>query len=448
MPAIRHSRLGLATAAALLALTTTALTGAPASANPLGEKASLQAPAAVLPGLTSTAPLPTAAGISKALAGPLSDPGLGGTPHVEVVDAITGRILLDRLGQAPAIPASTMKLLTASAALLVLGPRTRFTTRVLAYGPDIYLVGGGDPTLSTQPLLAGAYPATADLTALARSVAGSHKTIRNVIGVGNLYGGPDDAIGWSPSYLADGEVARVRSLTVDEAKFSPGLGPSVRYDDPVLSAAQTFQAALVAAGAQAGPASVGAAPRAAKVIASVSSPPVSALIERMLNYSDDDVAEGLGRQVAIRSGLPPTFAGTGTALGRVARRLGMPGVTSINDASGLSRADALSPAALTTLLRAAAQGPDQQLRALLPALPTAGFSGTLAARFTVDASAGVGSVRAKTGWLNGAAGLAGLVTTADGRLLIFAALAPATIRSAGEAALDRLAGTLAECGCR
>ena len=341
-----------------------------------------------------------------------------------------------------------MKLLTASAALSVLGPRTRFTTRVLAAGPDIYLVGGGDTTLSTQPLLTGAYPATADLTALARTVASSHKTIRSVIGVGNLYGGPDEAIGWSPSYLADGEVARVRSLVVDEAKLSPGLGPSVRHDDPVLSAAQSFQAALVAAGAQAGPATVGVAPSSAKVIASVSSPPVSALIERMLNYSDDDVAEALGRQIAIRSGLPPTFAGAGLALGRFGSRLGLPGVTSINDASGLSRANALAPAALTTLLRAAVQGPHTELRALLPALPTAGFSGTLAARFTIDASAGVGRVRAKTGWLNGAAGLAGLVTTAGGRLLIFAALAPATDRSAGEAALDRLAGTLATCGCR
>jgi D-alanyl-D-alanine carboxypeptidase/D-alanyl-D-alanine-endopeptidase (penicillin-binding protein 4) len=57
-------------------------------------------------------------------------------------------------------------------------------------------------------------------------------------------------------------------------------------------------------------------------------------------------------------------------------------------------------------------------------------------------------VRAKTGWLNGAVALAGVVTTASGRLLIFAALAPATGRGAGEAALDRIAAALASCGCR
>ena len=66
-----------------------------------------------------------------------------------MIDALTGRVLLDHRGGVPAIPASTQKLLTAAAALLVLGPRTRLTTRVLASGPDLYLVGGGDPTLTT-----------------------------------------------------------------------------------------------------------------------------------------------------------------------------------------------------------------------------------------------------------------------------------------------------------
>jgi D-alanyl-D-alanine carboxypeptidase/D-alanyl-D-alanine-endopeptidase (penicillin-binding protein 4) len=180
----------------------------------------------------------------------------------------------------------------------------------------------------------------------------------------------------------------------------------------------------------------------------VDSPPVSALLERMLNFSDADIAESLGRQVAAHLGLPPTFAGTQAALGQVARRLGMPAGETISDASGLSRTDAVAPAALTTLLRQAAYGRFPQLRALIPALPVAGFTGTLAARFTTDAPAGVGRVRAKTGWLNGAAGLAGIVTTSGGRLLIFAALTPGQVRGSAEAALDRIAGALAACGCR
>ncbi len=266
--------------------------------------------------------------------------------------------------------------------------------------------------------------------------------------MGSAYGGPDLAPGWPAYYLVEGEVARVRSLEVDEGRFEPGLLQIGRHDDPVLAAAQTFHDALASAGVRTGPAIVGTVPAGARLIASVASPPVSALVERMLNYSDADLAEGLGRQVAIRSGLPPTFAGVAEALGRVARRLGLPAGQTISDASGLSRTDAIAPAALTTLLRQAAVGPYPQLRPLPAALPIAGFTGTLALRFTSDAPGGLGHVRAKTGWLNGVSALAGLVTTANGRLLIFAALAPAPARGAGEAALDRIAATLAGCGCR
>jgi D-alanyl-D-alanine carboxypeptidase/D-alanyl-D-alanine-endopeptidase (penicillin-binding protein 4) len=408
------------------------------------------APAPVLAGLSNSASPPTPAGVARALAAPLADPALGVDPHIEVIDGLTGQVLLDRRGDVPAIPASTEKLLTAAGALMVLGPTARLTTRVFASGADLYLVGGGDPTLTTQPLVTG-YPTAADLTALARAAARSLRPgsrVGRIVGVGDAYTGPDLAPGWSPYYLTEGEVARVRSLEVDEGRESPGLLQIPRVDDPVLAAAQAFRNALTSAGVPTGAATVGSAPPGARLVASVQSPPVSALVERMLNYSDADIAESLGRQIAAHSGLPPTFAGTAAALTKVARELGLPAGESISDASGLSRTDAVAPAALTTLLRQAAYGPFPQLRALPAALPTAGFTGTLALRFTSDAPAGLGHVTAKTGYLNGAVALAGYVTTTDGRLLIFAALTPAPGRGAGEAALDRMAGALAGCGCR
>ena len=166
-------------------------------------------------------------------------------------------------------------------------------------------MGGGDPTLSTQPRCTG-YPTVASLPALARAVAErlpAGLEIAHVVGSGNRYGGPEQAAGWSDSYLADGEVAPVRSLIADEDKATPGLGPSVRAGDPVVAATQTFQAELGSLGARVAgaQATTGALPPAAKLLASVVSPPVSALVERMLTYSDDDVAEGLGRQVALRA---------------------------------------------------------------------------------------------------------------------------------------------------
>jgi D-alanyl-D-alanine carboxypeptidase/D-alanyl-D-alanine-endopeptidase (penicillin-binding protein 4) len=391
--------------------------------------------------------MPTAAGLARALAGPLADPGLGVGPHVEVIDALTGTVLLNRLGTAATIPASTQKLVTAAAALTVLGPRTRFTTRVMSAGSTIYLVGGGDPTLSAQPALTG-YPLSADLSELARAVAKRHQPVGQIVAVAPDYGGPEQAEGWNDSYLGDGQVARVRSLLVDEAKVAPGVGPGVRFSDPVLAAAQAFKAALATAGVTAGAASTGALPAGATLVAAVKSPPVSALVERMLTYSDADVAEGLGRQVAMKLHKPPTFAGVGQALTQVAHQLGLPMGSHFSDASGLSRTDALAPSTLTALLRLAVLGKQPELRTLLTAVPIAGFTGTLATRYSGVAAAGAGLVRAKTGWLNGAAALAGVVTTADHRQLIFAADAPTYARYSGETALDRLAAALTACGCR
>jgi D-alanyl-D-alanine carboxypeptidase/D-alanyl-D-alanine-endopeptidase (penicillin-binding protein 4) len=60
-------------------------------------------------------------------------------------------------------------------------------------------------------------------------------------------------------------------------------------------------------------------------------------------------------------------------------------------------------------------------------------------------------LRAKTGTLEGVSALAGLVRTADGRLLAFDLTAdrvPPGANRKAEAALDALAGALAGCGCR
>ena len=57
-------------------------------------------------------------------------------------------------------------------------------------------------------------------------------------------------------------------------------------------------------------------------------------------------------------------------------------------------------------------------------------------------------VRAKTGSLSGVNAMAGELLTRDGRLLVFAVMAkgaPSTL--AARAALDRVAATLAACGC-
>ena len=71
-----------------------------------------------------------------------------------------GRVVDTYDADTPRIPASTTKLITALAALEILGGDYQFKTRLLVSGEvhestlhgDLYLVGGGDPTLSTNDL--------------------------------------------------------------------------------------------------------------------------------------------------------------------------------------------------------------------------------------------------------------------------------------------------------
>ena len=123
----------------------------------LGETAA-QYPPVPMPALrplTPTAPVPTAAGITQALADQLESPALGDVTGV-VIDSSAPRgvePLWERDGGRAMVPGSTTKLLTAAAALLSMNPTDRLATRVVP-GPDpgsVVLVGSGDPTLTALP---------------------------------------------------------------------------------------------------------------------------------------------------------------------------------------------------------------------------------------------------------------------------------------------------------
>jgi D-alanyl-D-alanine carboxypeptidase/D-alanyl-D-alanine-endopeptidase (penicillin-binding protein 4) len=108
-----------------------------------------------LPGRAAdTLPPPVAAALARA-----GLPESAVAVWVQAVDA--PRPQLAHRAELPMNPASVMKLLTAWAALDVLGPAYTWTTRVAAEAPlpsdgrlagDLYLVGGGDPVLSHERL--------------------------------------------------------------------------------------------------------------------------------------------------------------------------------------------------------------------------------------------------------------------------------------------------------
>lgn len=407
------------------------------------------------PGTTATAldvpdvlsPLGSSTGqderaIDSALNIDIHAPALG-TISALVVDAATGRELFARLPNTPMAPASTAKLLTATAALTELKPTDTLTTGVVRTGNTLWLVGGGDVTLTAhrQP----GYPATATLTDLAV------RTVAAVTGSGpwhlrydtSAWSGPVLAHGWSATYLSAGNVSRLTPLEVDAGRLSAGQ-TAPRTNDPARQAAAAFRQALRRAGLDVrGRPSPGTAPAAGLGVAAVESPPISALVQRMLTVSDNDLAEALGRAIARHDGQPATFTGAAAAVTAAVRRLGIPTAgLHLYDASGLSRDDRVSARTLVGVLTRAQHLP--ALAPLLAGLPVAGFTGTLADRYRHGINrAGAGVVRAKTGTLAGVNTLAGQVVDADGRLVVFALLADhVPLPSAGEQALDRLAADL------
>lgn len=69
-----------------------------------------------------------------------------------VIELPSGRILYDKNGIEPLIPASNMKLIVLAAAIDTLGKDYEFTTVLAIKGTDLVIIGGGDPTLGDEKL--------------------------------------------------------------------------------------------------------------------------------------------------------------------------------------------------------------------------------------------------------------------------------------------------------
>lgn len=422
----------------------------------------------VLGGVTG-GPLPASSGLGTALGGLLSSSALGRGVAAVVADT-AGQVVYARNGSEMAAPASTEKVATAIAALDVLGPGAQFSTRVVSgRGDSIVLVGGGDPTLTAGPAPSSDYPQPASLQDLAAQTARALKAEhRSRIQLGydtSLYTGTGMAPGWPESYITSGDVTQITSLEVDQGRLTAAGTPEDADDpvnfrrrstDPVGMAVSAFAAFLHGDGITVtGSPAAAAAPARAPVLGSVSSPRLSAMVEWMMQESNNVIAENLARHVAIAMGDPASFAGAATAETAVLRRLGSgPGVQ-LSDGSGLSPADKIAPKALVRLLTVAASPRHAALRAAVTGLPVAGFSGTLSAGQSVFGAIGGsarGVVRAKTGNLTTVAALAGFAYDRDGRLLVFvfnAASIPnaADLQSAANT-INAAATALATCGCR
>ena len=417
--------------------------------------------------LSAAAAVPAGPALAARLNETLKADG-GGTFTGVVQDAATGRVLFERAADEARVPASNMKLLTASAALRVLGPDHQFSTRVVA-GPtpgSVVLTGGGDVLLSAGESDPGAVLGRAGLATLAQATVralkddGATGTV-SVLLDDSLFSGPPLSPAWSPEDVAAGEMAPLYPLALNSARFDPAKTTGPRPQDAAMTAAEAFAARLTAAAKASGLSVTPGVARVkpgtaaesahAKVLAEVRSAPVGQQLDLMLQSSDNYLAEIMGRMTALGSGRPATNDDAVAAVLQQVREMGV-GTEGLRaaDVSGLAPANRVSARQLTEVVRAMTSGADTRLRAALAGFPVAGLTGTLGERYMDAATAaGAGLVRAKTGTLNTVLALSGYVVDADGRLLVFSfvgnGLKPG---AANKAALDRSASVLARCGCR
>jgi len=289
--------------------------------------------------LAAAAKRPTTAGLTAALVPLLRDENIGGRVSMSVRDAADGKQLYGHASTTGFVPAPTTKLFTTAAALSLLGPEHRFTTRVVldpaveatasakgpAPAPTVVLVGGGDPLLSAQAALTLAtkrghivYPnattATVDdlasETAAALRAAGRTKVVLRYDA--SRFTQPVSPH-WREAYLDSAVVAPVSAPWVDEARVKAPF--DARAADPAEDAATRLAALLRKRGITvSGEPTSQRAARGATPVASIQSAPLVSIVEHVLLRSDDDGAEVLARQVAIAAGKAADFAGGAAAV--------------------------------------------------------------------------------------------------------------------------------------
>ncbi len=289
---------------------------------------------------------------------------------------------------ASVMPATTVQLITGAVALDVLGDEYIFETTVrvsevvdgVVQG-DIYLVGGGDPMLTSDdyPIDDDAYPpsATTSLDALADAVvdAGIERINGAVVGDGSRYDDEFFVADWADEVFFFEQAGPIDSLLVNDARVR---GRSGVENDPNQAAAREFVRLLGNRGVQVNNGwTSGEASLLTREIARIESSPLAEIVGDMVATNDSNTAEMLLKEI----GFADSGHGARTAgLVVVDRTLASWGVSlagvRITDGSGLSPNNRITCPALLKVLQHA------RGTVIATALSVAGETGTLAEEFT------------------------------------------------------------------
>ena len=331
-------------------------------------------------------------------------------PAMIVIDGTTGQIIYEKNIYSQRKPASVMKVLAGAVTLDYLDPQSVFNTtiNIASEKKTVIIRGSLDPWISSDHKVARKmnraslpYMGFNTLSAVKEANGGSLKNYKVIYS--NLYS--RDVANLKAFWAKRGFKPVFKSVSDDEAFMAQG-----------------------------------------DLIASENSPPVTQILDWMMLWSDNLLADRLARLAARAAGYSLDLKGVETIFRNLLAQFEIDDrKLVVADASGLSKKNKITAKLMGELLYKIRK--EEKYALLYESLPIGGVSGTLENRFTTTAPSAVGLVRAKTGTLNGTATLAGYVQSTD-REYVFVTLADDIAKgnaalNKARAAIDRVLGRIA-----
>ena len=331
-------------------------------------------------------------------------------PAMIVIDGSTGQIIYEKNIYSQRKPASVMKVLAAAVTLDYLDPLSVFNTTVNIAPEEktVVIRGSFDPWISLDHNVARKmsraslpYMGFNTLSAVKEANGGSLKNYKVLYS--NLYS--KDIANLKAFWAKRGFKPVFKQVTDDEAFLAQG-----------------------------------------NLVVSENSPTVGQILDWMMLWSDNLLADRLAGLAARSAGYSPNIKGIETIFRNLLAQLEIDdSKLVVADASGLSKQNKITAKLMGELLYKIRN--EQRYALLYNSLPIGGVSGTLENRFLKTAPLAVGLVRAKTGTLNGTATLAGYVQSTD-REYVFVTLADDIAKgnaalNKARAAIDRVLGRIA-----
>ena len=331
-------------------------------------------------------------------------------PAMIVIDGTTGQIIYEKNIFSQRKPASVMKVLAGAVTLDYLDPQSLFNTTVNIAPEEktVIIRGSLDPWISLDHKVARKmnraslpYMGFNTLSAVKEANGGSLKNYKVIYS--NLYS--QDISNLKAFWAKRGFKPVFKSVSDDEAFLAQG-----------------------------------------DLITSENSPTVTEILNWMMLWSDNLLADRLARLAARSAGYSLDIKGVDKVFRNLLAQFEIDDrKLVVADASGLSKKNKITAKLMGELLYKIRK--EEKYALLYESLPIGGVSGTLENRFTTTAPSAVGLVRAKTGTLNGTATLAGYVQSTD-REYIFVTLADDIAKgnaalNKARAAIDRVLGRIA-----